>query len=55
MQRWAKDAWHTRDAEIIARIHNGGPRGMKKQATLPYWRKVQSKLLQLAAEDETVR
>jgi hypothetical protein len=28
-------------AETIARIHNGGPRGWQKQATLIYWRKVE--------------
>lgn len=27
--------------ETIARIHNGGPRGWSKNATLPYWSKVQ--------------
>lgn len=27
-------------AETIARIHNGGPAGWKKQATMPYWTKV---------------
>lgn len=29
-------------AETIARIHNGGPRGWSKPATLRYWRKVQT-------------
>ena len=28
--------------EVLARIHNGGPRGWKKDATLPYWRKVEA-------------
>lgn len=28
--------------ETIARIHNGGPRGWQKPATLPYWRKVEA-------------
>ena len=27
-------------AEVLARIHNGGPDGWRKTATLPYWRKV---------------
>ena len=27
--------------EDIARIHNGGPNGYKKQSTIPYWKKVQ--------------
>jgi len=28
--------------EILARIHNGGPIGWKKQATLKYWLKVKA-------------
>ena len=28
------------DYEILARIHNGGPYGWKKEATLKYWDKV---------------
>ena len=28
-------------AETLARIHNGGPDGWRKPATLGYWRKVQ--------------
>lgn len=30
--------------EILARIHNGGPRGHKKSATLKYWSKVKKKM-----------
>jgi len=29
------------DFERMARVHNGGPKGDQKDATLPYWRKVQ--------------
>lgn len=32
------------DDETIARIHNGGPRGHKKTATLRYWREVSRKM-----------
>ena len=32
------------DAERIARCWNGGPKGHRKQATLPYWRKIQAAL-----------
>jgi hypothetical protein len=32
------------DVEKIARIHNGGPRGHSKSATLGYWAKVQEVL-----------
>ena len=30
--------------EDRARIHNGGPNGYKKKATLPYWNKVRKEL-----------
>ena len=33
-----------KDVEMIARIHNGGPRGHRKQATLGYWGKVRRAL-----------
>ena len=44
MQRYAPDAWERVEAETIARIHNGGPKGYQKAATLPYWRKVEAAL-----------
>ena len=31
-------------AEILARIHNGGPKGYKKKTTLKYWKKVEKEL-----------
>jgi len=33
------------DVETVARIHNGGPRGATKKATLVYWRKVKKEVL----------
>ena len=30
--------------EVLARIHNGGPSGYKKQATVKYWEKVKKRL-----------
>lgn len=30
--------------ETISRIHNGGPSGMKKKATIKYWNKVKKEL-----------
>lgn len=30
--------------EVLARIHNGGPNGYKKQATMKYWNKVKKRL-----------
>jgi predicted chitinase len=43
-QRWCPDALAEVDAETLARVHNGGPRGMRKSATLAYWRKVSAAL-----------
>lgn len=31
--------------EVLARIFNGGPNGMDKPSTLPYWRKVRKHLI----------
>ena len=31
-------------AEEMARVHNGGPAGMKKEATVKYWKKVKNVL-----------
>jgi len=36
-------------AEDIARIHNGGPNGYRRNATLGYWAKVQAELNRLGA------
>lgn len=40
MLRYAKKAIEDKDFEKLSRIHNGGPKGHKKKATLPYWNKV---------------
>jgi hypothetical protein len=45
MLRYAKKAIENKDFEKLSRIHNGGPTGHKKKATLPYWNKV-NKILQ---------
>ncbi len=44
MQRWVPDAWATGDAEVIARVHNGGPKGAEIAATLGYWERVRVRL-----------
>ena len=31
-------------AEVLSRIHNGGPNGYKKEATIKYWNKVNAKM-----------
>jgi len=33
-----------KNVETLARIHNGGPKGHKKESTKPYWQKVKEKL-----------
>lgn len=44
MRKWVPQAWATGDAEVIARVHNGGPQGARKAATDGYWRKVRARL-----------
>lgn len=39
--RWYWQRYHADTDEKRARIHNGGPRGHLKSATLGYWRRVQ--------------
>jgi hypothetical protein len=40
LQRYAPAAWAAGDVTTLARIHNGGPRGATKQATVHYGDKV---------------
>lgn len=40
LQRYAPQAWAAGDVTTLARIHNGGPRGDRKTATLAYAAKV---------------
>ncbi len=42
MMRYARNALIASDYEKTSRIHNGGPRGHRKRATLPYWEKVEA-------------
>ncbi|MBL8749483.1 MAG: hypothetical protein JNK78_10015 [Planctomycetes bacterium] len=44
MRRWVPEAWNAGDAEVIARVHNGGPRGFENPKTDRYWDKVRSRL-----------
>jgi hypothetical protein len=39
-KRYAPEAWAKGDVEVLARVHNGGPRGASKPATLGYGRRV---------------
>jgi hypothetical protein len=40
LKRYAPQAWAQGDVETLARVHNGGPAGARKPATLPYAEKV---------------
>lgn len=40
LQRYAPKAWAAGDVETLARVHNGGPRGATKPATLNYAQRV---------------
>jgi len=40
LKRYAPQAWAAGDVETLARVHNGGPVGARKPATLPYAEKV---------------
>ena len=40
LQRYAPQAWAAGDVVTLARIHNGGPRGASKPATVAYAAKV---------------
>ena len=44
MRRWAPEAWAAGEAEVIARVHNGGPTGAENRATLGYWQRVRARL-----------
>ena len=47
MKRYAREAWTSPggfNPEIVARIHNGGPKGHKRKSTEKYWKKVLTEL-----------
>ena len=44
LHRYGKKALADKNYEKLARIHNGGPRGHTKRATLKYWAKVSKAL-----------
>ncbi|MCB9879188.1 MAG: hypothetical protein H6835_16455 [Planctomycetes bacterium] len=52
MTRYCRSAWQSGDAETVARIHNGGPKGCRKQATIGYWQRVQRHLDESAGDRE---
>lgn len=44
MRRWVPEAWRKAEAEVIARTHNGGPKGAATPATDRYWQRVRGRL-----------
>lgn len=44
MRRYSPTAWRDGNHQVLARIHNGGPRGHKKKATIKYWNKVRKEM-----------
>jgi len=44
LRRYAPLAWRANDMATLARIHNGGPHGAQKKATLTYLKRFQSKI-----------
>lgn len=42
--RYCPDAFRRQDWEILARVHNGGPKGMEKKSTIPYWNRIRTEL-----------
>ena len=40
MSRYVPEAWARGDLEVMARTHNGGPRGAKSAKTLPFYGRV---------------
>ena len=53
-QRWCPDALARCDAEVLARVHNGGPRGHEKTGTRPYWERVRVRLERACAQASSV-
>jgi hypothetical protein len=53
-KRWCPAALERCDAEVLARTHNGGPTGAKKEGTLVYWGKVEKALVRARVAAEQV-
>jgi Destabilase len=45
-KRYCPEALRRGDIETLVRVHNGGPQGHRKAATLPYWKKIQVRVTQ---------
>ena len=52
--RYCPRAYERADAQVLARIHNGGSTGHRKTSTLSYWRRVEGELSRARARAERV-
>lgn len=50
-RRWCPRALESVDAEVLARVHNGGPRGAGRASTRPFWIKVERALVDRRASE----
>jgi hypothetical protein len=44
LKKYARKAWDDGDIQTLARVHNGGPNGHRKESTLGYAKKVMRNL-----------
>lgn len=44
MRKWVAGPWARGEAEVIARVHNGGPKGQENRKTDGYWARVRARL-----------
>jgi len=40
--RYCKEELKNKNFEVLARVHNGGPKGMRKTSTKDYWKKIKA-------------
>lgn len=48
LRRYAPSAYAAGDWRTLARVHNGGPAGHKRVATIPYLRKVERQMARIS-------
>ena len=46
-RRYAPQAYASADAQVLARVHNGGPAGARSQRTLAYWARVEREIARI--------
>ena len=54
-RRWCPEALAAGDLEVLARVHNGGPRGANRPATIAYWHRVRQRMTAEAQRSERIR